>query len=181
MSQSAIKGVPATPYRSEIRFAAASGTGNINPGDWLCYSGQYVIAQFSGNAPGTAYWKSSGAGVAIQANPIYDQAGRVIQNSALQFMVEGIAVVSAAFSGEPGLGLSVYPVSTGSGVAAPTGASGVSSTWQTAQVRFGSALSGTASPQQPGVGTVVGSQNFSNAGTGELIVRFVALSPDVRG
>lgn len=176
--QQAVAGIP---QRYDIGFAVASATGTINPGDWLAYTGQFVVAQFSGGAPGTAYWKASGAGIALQSNPVLDPAGRSIQNSAMQIMVQGVTVVTAAFSGQPGLGVGAYPVSTGSGVAAATGLTGVGSTWQTAQPSFGSALSGTANGQQPAVATVIGSQNFANAGTGELIIRVVALAPDVRG
>lgn len=179
--QSGVPAVYSVPSLWDISMTTASATGTINPGDWLSYSGQFVLSQFSGAAPGTAYWKTSGAGQAMEANPVYDPAGRSIQNSALKILVEGVSVVTAAFSGQPTLGLGVYPVATGSGVWSPTGKSGIGATWQTAQVVNGSALSGTASPQAAPVATVIGSQNFANAGTGELIVRFMALAADVRG
>lgn len=174
-AQSALSNIP---YFDNINYAQASATGNINPGDWLAYSGQYVVPTNSGH---TAYWKASGAGVAMDSNPTYDQAGRSVQQSAFVFMAEGAFWVTAAFSGEPGLGVGAYPITTGSGVYAVTGLTGVGSTWQTAQTRFGSALSGTANAQQPAVATVIGSRNFSNAGTGELLVRLMALPADVRG
>lgn len=176
-----ISAVANIPYQDDIRYAQASGTGTINPGDWLAYSGQFVLAQFSGAAPGTAYWKTSGAGVAIDANPLRDQFGNSVQNSAMRILVEGVHVASANFSGQPTLGLGAYPDATGSGVGNPTGNTGVGATWQTAQVRNNSALSGTANAQQAPVATIIGSRNFSNAGTGELILRVQALAPDVRG
>jgi hypothetical protein len=169
---------PGIPYQTDISFAAASGTGTINQGDWLAYSGQFVVATNSGH---TGYWKASGAGVAMQSNPVYDPAGRTVLNSALLIMVQGVAVVSASFSGQPTLGLGAYPDATGSGLAAPTGATGLGATWNTAAPSFGSALNGTASPRQAPVATVIGSRNFANAGTGELIIRLMALAPDVRG
>lgn len=179
--QSGLNAIPSIPSIWDISVATASATGTINPGDWLCYSGQFVISQYSGAAPGTAYWKTSGAGVAMESNPVYDNFGRTTQNSAMKILVEGVTVVTAAFSGQPALGLGVYPVATGSGVYAPTGKSGIGATWQTAQVYNGSALSGTANAQVPGVATLIGSQNFANGGTGELIIRVMALPPDVRG
>lgn len=181
MSQSATKAAFGTPQKSDISVATASGTGTINVGDWLAYSGQFVISQFSGAAPGTAYWKTSGAGVALESNPVYDPAGRSIQNSALKILVQGIIVGSASFSGQPTLGLGAFPDATGSGVNSPTGLTGVGATWNTAQVINGSAYSGTANAQRAPVATVIGSQNFANAGTGELVLRLMALAPDVRG
>lgn len=178
MAQSGLPALPSVPQKWDISLSTASATGNINVGDWLAYSGQYVVATNSGH---TAYWKTSGAGMALESNPVYDNAGRVIENSALKVMSQGIVLVSAGFSGQPTLGLGVYPISTGSGVASPTGATGVGATWQTAQVRTISALSGTANAQQAAVATVIGSQNFVNGGTGEILVRFAPLDPAVRG
>jgi hypothetical protein len=172
---------PNLPYQDDIRYAQASATGTINPGDWLAYSGSFVLAQFSGNAPGTAYWKTSGAGMAIDSNPVYDQYGNSVLNSAMRILVEGTVWVTGAASGVPLLGMGAYPVSTGSGVGAPTGKTGVGATWQTAQVINGSAYSGTANAQRAPVGTVLAGRNFSNAGTGEWLVRLMALAPDVRG
>lgn len=176
-----ISAVANIPYQDDIRYAQASATGTINPGDWLAYSGQFVLAQFSGANPGTAYWKTSGAGVAVDSNPVYDQFGNSVLNSAMRILVEGTLWVTGAASGIMPLGLGAYPVSTGSGVGAPTGKTGVGATWQTAQVINGSAYSGTANAQRAPVATVIGSRNFSNAGTGEWLVRLMALAPDVRG
>ncbi len=165
------------PFYTDISYTTASATGTINPGDWLAYSGQYVFPTNSGHS---AYWKTSGAGVAVDSNPVYTQAGRTAINSGMLILVEGVLHVSASFSGVPALGLGAYPDATGSGVAAPTGATGVGATWNTAEVLHGSALSGTANGQQPAVATVIGHTNHSNQ-TGELFVRVMALAPDVRG
>src|SRR4051812_568610 len=124
MSVTAISGVPGIPFKSDASILTASATGTINPMDWLAYSGQFVIAQFSGANPGTAYWKASGAGVALESNPMIDIAGRSVQNSGLKYATEGIFRVSAAFSGVPTLGLGVYPVATGSAVGGTTGVTG---------------------------------------------------------
>lgn len=178
MAQSGITAPAGYPQKWDITLATASGTGTINVGDWLAYTGQFVVATNSGQ---TGYWKTSGAGVALESNPVLDAAGRSIQNSGLKYMVEGVIVVSASFSGQVGLGLGAYPDATGSGVAATTGLTGVGATWNTAQVINGSAYSGTANAQRAPVATIIGSQNFSNAGTGELILRLSPLAPDVRG
>lgn len=178
MAQSGIPAVPSLPQKWDISMITASATGKINVGDWLAASGQFVFATNSGH---TAYWKNSGQGVALESNPRYDSFGNIVTASALKILTQGILLASASFSGVPTLGLGAYPDATGSGVAAPTGATGVGATWQTGQVTFGSALAGTAAAQAAPVATVVGSQNFANAGTGELILRLMPLAPDVRG
>lgn len=178
MAVTAGSAMPDTPYKTTISICTASATGTINVNDWLTYSGQFVVATNSGH---TAYWKTSGAGVALESNPMYDRFGNSVQNSGMKILVEGILRVSANFSGRPTLGVGAYPDATGSGLAAPTGLSGLAATWQTAQVLNHSAQSGTATPQAAPVATVIGSLNFGNAGTGEMDVRLVALPPDVRG
>lgn len=178
MSVTAISGVAALAFKTDLSIVTAYYTGTINVGDWLAYTGQFVVATNSGQ---TAYWKNSGAGVALESNPMYDQYGNSVLNSGGKILVEGILRVSASFSGVPTLGIGAYPDATGSGVAAPTGRTGVGATWNTGVVVNHSALSGTASPQAAPVATVIGSYNHSNAGTGEMDIRLMALAPDVRG
>ncbi len=178
MAQSGIPATPGVPYKSDITITVASATGTINVGDWVAYSGQYVWATNSGH---TGYWKTSGAGVALESNPMIDQAGRSVQNSAIKIQVEGVLFVSASFSGVAPLGLGAFPDATGSAVGGSTGLTGVGATWNTAQVINGSAYSGTANAQRAPVATVIGGRNYSNAGTGELMVRLMPLAPDVRG
>lgn len=180
MAVTAVSAVKALPFQTNISLCTASGTGTINVGDWLQYSGQFVLVGFSGQGS-TAYWKTSGAGVALESNPMYDQFGNSVQNSGMKILTQGILHVTASFSGRPALGVGAYPDASGSGLAAPTGLTGIGATWQTAQVQNHSGLSGTATPQAAPVATVIGSQNFGNAGTGELIVRLMPLAPDVRG
>lgn len=170
--------VAALPFKTDISVITGSASARINVGDWVAYSGQFVFATNSGH---TAYWKTSGAGVALDSNPTYDRYGNVVTATALKVLVEGVIRQSANFSGIPALGIGAYPDATGSGVAAPTGLTGLGATWNTAQVVNHSALSGTATPQAAPVATVIGSYNHSNAGTGELDLRLVALPPDVRG
>lgn len=178
MAVTAMSAVGALPLKTDVSIITASATGKINRGDWLAFSGQYVFAT---NTAHTAFWKTSGQGVALESNPMYDQAGRIVTASALKILTMGILHVSASFSGIPALGIGAYPDATGSGVANPTGATGVGATWNTGEIRYNSALSGTANAQVPNVAVVIGSRNHSNAGTGELIIRLMPLAPDVRG
>ena len=121
-------GIPAVDDDKYI-FVHPSGTGlEINPGDWVAFSGQYGIAAHDG----VAYFKASGAGIALDRNPMYDGAGRLMINTAVVIQTRGIFLGSASFSGIPNLGLGVFPDMTGSGIAAPSGATGLQSTWGTA-------------------------------------------------
>ena len=110
----------AVPLYFDDRFVAGhpSGTGLvINPGDWVAFSGQYIIASEDADA----FWKASGLGIALEANPTYDDAGRIQINSALMVLTRGVARVSAAFSGQVNLGVIARPATTGSGLTAPSG------------------------------------------------------------
>ena len=178
MSIAGITGLSNIPYQTDISYGEASGTGNINPGDWLMYSGQFILASYSGLAS-TAYWKASGAGVALAPNPTYDRYGNSVLNSSLLFLTQGILHVSASFSGRVALGVGGYPAASGSAVGVPTGRTGVGATWNTADVRSHSADPTAVAAPGP-IATVIGSENFSNAGTGELIIRLLALQADVR-
>lgn len=162
----------ATPRTFDIEVGKAQGTGNINVGDWLAYSGQFVVAT---NAGHTAYWKASGAGIALESNPVYDPAGRAIPNTALLFGRQGVFRVSAASSGQYNLGLGMYPVSTGSGVNAPTGNTGVGATWQTGAKLL---MSGATGAGGSGVVQVVEWFNVGNAGTGQVDVLLTPPRPD---
>lgn len=178
MSVSAISAVMALPVTTIYEFISASATGIVNVGDWLQYSGQFVLPGFSGQGS-TAYWKMSGAGVATDSNPKIDQAGRSVQNSAMIIVREGILHVSASFSGQVNLGIGAYPDATGSGVASPTGLSGLGATWNTA-VPVSNSADPTAAAAKAPVATVIGSLNFSNAGTGELMLHLAPIRPDIR-
>lgn len=178
MAQSPASAVFNLPVSFDVSIATAHGSGTINAGDWLAYSGDRVFATNSGH---TGYWKTSGAGVALESNSAYDRFGNLVANSGMKILVgPALLFVSAAESGVPPLGIGVYPNATGSGVAAPTGATGVAATWATAQVRNNSALSGTANAQQAPVATVVGYRMNGNQ-TGQYMIRLMPLAPDVRG
>jgi hypothetical protein len=173
MSQSGIKATFNTPVNNEIVIGTGSASGLINVGDYLAYSGQGVIPVYAG---GAAYWKASGAGVAIEANSAYDNAGRLVANTALRFVRQGIIRVSGAASGVVNLGLGAYPASTGSAVSTPTGNTGVGATWQTG-VKV--SLSGSTAVGGSGVATVVGvDMTYANAGTGQWDILLIAPRPD---
>jgi len=118
--------VPDLLFKSDISIITAQATGVVNVGDWVMYSGHRVCASYSGFS---AWWKASGAGVALESSPIYDQAGRTAINTGLKILTQGIIRVSGAISGSAQLGLPVFPLTTGSGVAAPTGLTGLGATW----------------------------------------------------
>lgn len=141
----------------------ASGTAfEVNPGDYMSWSGQYAIASHNG----IASCKASGIGIALERNPAYDWAGREVVNSALLVGRGGTYRVSAAFSGQPLMGVLALPDMTGSGVNAPSGATGLGAVWNTAAPV---AVSG-ATAAAPGfsVAQVVGWENTGPAGTGQL-------------
>lgn len=160
---SVTKGIPIYdqhPYTE----ADASGTAlEINPGDWVCWSGQYIIAAHDG----VASWKASGVGIALERNPVYDPAGRQLVNSALLVHRGGATHrVSANFSGQPLMGVLAYPDMTGSGVNAPSGATGLGAVWNTASPVTVSGA--TAAAPVKGVAQVVGWENTGPGGTGQL-------------
>lgn len=141
----------------------ASGTAlEINPGDYVAWSGQYAVAVHDS----VAYWKASGIGIALERNPVIDRAGRALVNSALLVGRVGTYRVSANFSGQPNLGVLAYPDMTGSGVNAPSGATGLGATWNTATPV--SVSGGTGAAPVNGVAQVVGWDNTGPAGTGQL-------------
>jgi len=141
----------------------ASGTAHeINPGDYVSWSGNYIIATHTG----IAYWKASGVGIACTRNPARDWAGRLVINSAVIVATRGTFAVSAAFSGKPLFGVLAGPVTTGSGVMAASGVTGLGSTWNTAAPVAVSG--GTAAAPVPAVATVFEWADTGPAGTGQL-------------
>ncbi len=173
MSTSAIQATFDTPSFYDISIGTGSASGVINVGDWLVYSGQGVVPTYAG---GLAYWKASAAGVALESNPTYDPGGRAVSATGLRFVRQGMLRVSAAFSGVANLGIGAYPVSTGSGLAAPTGATGLGATWQTGAKQLYSGATGAGGS---GVAMLVGlDMTRANAGTGQLDVLLLPPRPD---
>ena len=144
-----------------------SGTAfEINPGDYVSFSGFYAVASNTG----VAGWKASGVGIALDRNPAYDWAGRQVINSALLVATCGIFRVSACFSGQPLMGVIASPVTTGSAVNAPSGVTGVGSTWNTGAPLLLSGVTAAAAAQN-GIAQVIGFYNSGPAGTGQLDIR----------
>jgi hypothetical protein len=146
----------------------------VNPGDYIIYSGDYAIATaFASNAA-----KASGLGIATQRNPAYDWAGRPVVNSALIVATRGVFRVTGAASGQVKLGVVAYPVTTGSGVNAASGTTGVGSTWQTAAPSNISA-NPTGAPNL-GVAQLIGCYPaLGPAGTGQWDIRMWPRTSDV--
>lgn len=126
-AQNAVSGIPVRD--SQYITVHPSGTALVvNPGDYIIYSGNFVIATaFAGAAA-----KASGLGIAMDRNPAFDWAGRQVVNSALLVATHGVFRVSGGASGALLLGVVAYPNATGSGVNAASGVTGMAATWQTA-------------------------------------------------
>jgi len=160
----AMTGIPldVSPYVT----VDASGTALIvNPGDLVIFSGLHAIAR-SGNL---AAFKASAVGIALDRNPARDWAGREVVNSALVVARWGNFRVSASFSGNPLRGVLAVPDTTGSGVNAASGVTGVGATWTTSlpvSVSGGTA----ATPAVLAIAQVWGWNDSGPAGTGQLDV-----------
>jgi hypothetical protein len=169
----AIAGIPMVTDDTYVYGNANAAANVINPGDWVIWSGSGVAAAEDAQA----YFKVSGAGIALDRNPVLDRAGRTVVNSALMIATRGLYLVSASFSGRPLLGVLAYPVSTGSGVAVSTGVTGVGATWNTAAPVQISA-NPTGGPSL-GVATLVASYPSSGlAGTGQMLIRLRPVGAD---
>lgn len=157
----AFSGIPA----ADGQFVALNASGTaliINPGDYVAFSGQYIIATHDGDA----FWKASGVGKALERNPARDWAGRQVVNSGLMVARYGKFRVSASFSGQPNLGVLAFPDTTGSAVNHPSGTTGLASTWGTATPVTVSG--GTAAAPVEGVAQVVSWYNSGPGGTGQM-------------
>lgn len=147
----------------DIIFAQASGNLTATKGDWLAFSGAYVVAANTG----VAGFKASGAGVALGQNPYFDEFGTQRTNTAIPILTRGIIRVSACTSGYSNsagfnLGVPMAPASTASGIVGQTGATGVGPSWINVPLVGVSAAIGALTALIPsGVGTYV---NFVKGG-----------------
>lgn len=151
---------------SQYDKGSASGLAEINPGDYVSWSGHNLIASHDG----ITYFKASGAGIAVDRNPAYDAVGAQVNNSALIYARMGKFRVSAAFSGNPLKGVLAFPDMTGSGVNAPSGNTGLGAIWNTALPV--NVSGGTAAAPSKAVAQVVawyGDQAV--AGTGQMDIQ----------
>lgn len=161
----ALSGIPVVDSNQFIVINAVATTNTINPGDMIIWAGTGSAIAQSGNAAAN---KASAVGIALDRNPVYDWAGRSVANSALLVARHGIFRVTAAFSGNPARGTLAGPVTTGSGVNAGSGQTGVGATWNTAAPV--SVSGGTAAAPVFGYGQVINWFNSGPAGTGQLDV-----------
>lgn len=138
-SVSGITALAGTPKSWDIEIGTANASGVVNVGDFVAYSGSAVFAT-TGH---TFANKASAAGIALESNPQYDSFGNIVTATALKYARQGIFRVSGG-SGAAAwcLGQPVYPSATGSGVAAPTGLTGLGALWtQTTKTGAGSGFS----------------------------------------
>lgn len=172
-AQNAAFGTPMVVDDTYVVGNANATTNVINPGDWVVFSGSGIAAAEDAQA----WMKASGLGIAMDKNPAYDAAGRAVVNSALVVATRGQFRVSAAFSGKVLNGVLAYPSTTGSGVNASTGVTGVAALWQTAAPRSISA-NPTGVPSL-GVTQVVRSfPELGLAGTGQMDILLRSNLPD---
>lgn len=170
------------PAVEDIQFGTANPVGTVNVGDYLVFSGHNVVptALAAGNA---AAVRASGAGIALEASPRYDRYGATAVNTGLLYGRQGRFRVSAynninASAGVT-LGAAAYPATTGSGVNAPTGLTGLGAQWATAaRVLASGATAGAAL----GLATVVGltkiAGGYGATGSGVAQLDILLLPPN---
>jgi len=78
----AILGNPALWEPDDIIYASANGVVIATKGDWAIFSGQLVGAAHDA-VIGSPAFKVSAAGVFLANNPVYDELGRALNNSAI--------------------------------------------------------------------------------------------------
>ena len=97
----AILGNPALWEPDDIIYASANGTVIATKGDWAIFSGQVVGAAHDAVIGSPAY-KVSAAGVFLANNPVYDELGRSLNNSAIPILRRGVMRVTASGSATAG-------------------------------------------------------------------------------
>ena len=116
-----------------IIYGSANGTTILTKGDWCQWSGGTVVGL---NTQATPAYRVSGAGILLANNPVYDELGRALNNSAIPILTHGVIRVSGGsattVTGVPTLGVAVYPAATSSGIVGTTGATGLGGIWLTA-------------------------------------------------
>lgn len=129
----ALQGNPNLYKGDQIIYGVATSNTIISKGDWVQFSGGFVVGL---NTQATPAYRLSGIGVAMESNPEYDELGVARANTALPILTHGILRTSggtaASLTGAPGLGAAVFPATTASGFVGTTGATGVGAIWQTA-------------------------------------------------
>lgn len=147
----AILGNPNLWESDQILYGSANGVVVITKGDWVQWSGAVVAGL---NKDASPAFRTSGIGVALGQNPVYDPLGRAVNNSAIPVLTHGVVRVTGGETGTPPLGAAAFPATTASGIVGTTGATGVGAVWSTApRVKISANPTGALAS---GVGKVIG-------------------------
>lgn len=165
----ALLGNPNLFASDQIIYGSASGVGVITKGDWVQWSGQCIVGL---NTQASPAFRISGIGIAMSNNPVYDELGRAINNSALPVLTHGVIRVTGADSGTVPLGAAAYPATTASGIVGATGATGVGGLWATAP-RQGISANPTGA-RASGVGKVIAVPKAGDVSAAQIDILFDA-------
>lgn len=153
----AIFGNPNIWDSDQIVYGSANGTNILTKGDWVQFSGGVIVGL---NTQAFPALRLSGIGVALANNPWYNELGQATNQSAFPVLTHGVLRVSggsaASLTGAPGLGNSVYPATTASGIVGTTGATGVGGIWLTGgKVGISAAIGALTAAIPTGVGKLI--------------------------
>jgi|WetSurMetagenome_2_1015567.scaffolds.fasta_scaffold145970_2 hypothetical protein len=153
----AIVGNPQLFQDDQIIYGKCTGTTVITKGDWLQFSGGFLINLVA--AVGLTGLRASAVGVALDNHPVYDPLGRSMENTAMPVLTHGVMRVSGgtavSFTGAPTLGSNVFPAATASGIVGVTGGTGIGGIWQTAAQVSTTGSGAAAWTQASGVGKLI--------------------------
>src|SRR3972149_5567757 len=88
----AVQGNPQLFQDDQIIVGKRTGTTVITKGDWLQFSGGFLINLVA--AVGLTGLRASAAGVALDNHPVYDPLGRSMENTAMPVLTHGVLRVS---------------------------------------------------------------------------------------
>jgi len=153
----AVQGNPQLFQDDQIIVGKCTGTTVITKGDWLQFSGGFLINLVA--AVGLTGLRASAAGVALDNHPVYDPLGRSMENTAMPVLTHGVLRVSggsaASLTGAPTLGSNIFPAATASGIVGQTGATGIGGLWFTAAQASTTGSGAAAWTQASGVGKLI--------------------------
>lgn len=175
-----------TPAVEDIQFGTGVPVGTVWPGDQLIYSGHNVIpTAVATNGSNAAHVRASAAGIAMEASPRYDHRGITGVNTGLLFARQGRFRVSGynnlTASGNLTLGVAAFPATTGSGVNAPTGLTGLGAQWATAPRVLASGATGGAALGMAtvvGVHKLAGGYGATGSGVAQIDILVLPARPD---
>lgn len=163
----AILGNPNLFPDDTIIYGEVNDTTIITKGDWVQFSGARIVPL---NTQASPAYRTSGVGVALDNNPVYDELGRSSRHTALPVLTHGVVRVSGGNSGTLPLGAAVYPATTASGIVGQTGQTGVGALWLSApRVNISANPTGALAS---GVGKVINVAKAGAATAAQLDVQF---------